>query len=196
MTLVRILLALSLLSVAGCLPRPAKLAPVGAHEILPSDQIEVEWPLEWMTFRPTENDDNAKKEGIVLLLSRDGFSLQTIRLTKQAAGADFKYTQKKLSTGMLPQEVAELTLDNIRANPEVIDLSVIESAPATVLGAPGFKLRYTYRGKTGLTREVGMYGCLDRDMLVILSLDAPRRYYFEKDWPVLDKVKDSLRWQS
>lgn len=139
-------------SVGGCLPRQAKFSPVGSEEQFPADQIWADWPSEWMTFRPAERDEEADKEGMLLLLSKDGFNLQTITLTKHALEKEFKHTQKKLTNGMLPQEVAEVVLDNVRANPQVVDLQIVQSGPAMVAGTPGFTLTYTYREKSGLTR--------------------------------------------
>lgn len=190
------ILVLLTLSLGGCLPRQAKFAPVGAHEILPTDQIEAEWPLEWMTLRPAENDEHANKEGILLQLSRDGFALQTMQLTKRPLDADFKHTKKKLAAGMPPQEAAEVVVDNLRADPDKVDFHLLENAPSTLVGVPGFKLVYSYRGKSGLLRQSALYGCLDKGMLVTISLDAPKRYYFQKDLPALEKVKESLRWKS
>ncbi|MGB4068999.1 MAG: hypothetical protein WBK08_13295 [Nitrospira sp.] len=183
-------------SIGGCLPRQAKFSPVGAEEQLPTDQIWADWPSEWMTFRPAEYDKDANKEGTLLLLSKDGFSLQTITLTKRPVGNDFKHTQKKLTPGMLPQEAAEIVLDNVKATPQVVDLQIIENGPAIVAGAPGFKLTYTYREKSGLTRQATLYGTLDRDTLVTLSYDAVKRHYFQKDLATFEKAKDSLRWKS
>ena len=196
MIVVHIVAVVLALSLSGCVGRQAKLAPVGAHEVLSTDQIEAEWPVEWMTLRPAENDENANKDGILLLLSRDGFTIQTMLLTKRPVEAEFKHTRKKLSAGMLPQEAAEVVLDNVRDNPDAVDLKIVENAPATLLGAPGFKLHFTYRGTSGLQRQSVLYGCLDKGMLVTLSLDAPKRHYFTKDLPALEKVKETLRWKS
>ena len=187
---------LLIISIGGCLPRQAKFAPVGAEESLATDQILVDWPSEWMTFRPAEKDEDANKEGTLLLLSKDGFNLQTIKLTKRPLDMEFKHTQKKLTTGILPQEAAEIILDNVRANPLIVDLRVMENGPAIVAGTPGFRLNFTYQEKSGLTRQAIIYGTLDRDMLVTMSYDAIKRHYFQKDLATFEKAKDSLRWKS
>ena len=193
---IHVLTVILVLCLSGCIPRQAKYAPTGAHEILSTDQIEAEWPLEWMTFRPAEKDEEANKEGTLLVLSQDGFALHTIQLTKRPIEPEFKHTQKKLSAGMLPQEVAEVVLDNVRANPDIVDLHVVENGPAVLIGTQGFKLNFTYRVKSGLLRQTAIYGCLDRGMLVTISLDAPKQHYFQHHLPALEKAKDSLRWKS
>jgi hypothetical protein len=196
MITLRILTVILALSLGGCVGRPAKFAPTGAHEIFSTDQLEAEWPQEWMTLRPAEKDEAANKEGVLLLLSRDGFTIQTMLLTKRQVEVEFKHTRKTLSAEMLPQEAAEVVLDNVRANPDAVDLHIVENSPATLAGAPGFKLNFTYRGKSGLQRQSVLYGCLDKGMLVTLSFDAPKRHYFPKDLPALEKVKETLRWKS
>jgi hypothetical protein len=196
MTIRYFFIFLLIFSIGGCIPRQAKFAPVGAEEQLPTDQVWVDWPSEWMTFRPAEKDEDANKEGTLILLSKDGFNLQTMKLTKRSLGMEFKYTQKKLTTGILPQEAAEIVLDNVKANPQIVDLHIMENGPAIVAGTPGFKLNFTYQEKSGLTRQSIIYGTLDRDMLVMLSYDAVKRHYFQKDVATFEKAKDSLRWKS
>lgn len=81
MTARYLLMFLLIVSIGGCIPRQAKFAPVGAEEQFPTDQIWADWPSEWMTFRPAEKDEEANREGTLLLLSKDGFNLQTMKLT-------------------------------------------------------------------------------------------------------------------
>lgn len=109
---------------------------------------------------------------------------------------EFKHTQKKLTTRMLPQEAAEIVLDDVRANSQIVDLHILENGPAIVAGTPGFKLTFTYQEKSGLTRQAIIYGTLGKDMLVTLSYDAVKRHYFQKDLATFEKAKDSLRWKS
>jgi hypothetical protein len=163
---------------------------------LSSDQLETEWPQGWMTLRPAEKDETAAKEGLLLMGTRDGFGLQTIHLSKRPLEAEFKYTQKKLAAGMLPQEAAEIVLDDFRANPEIVDLKIIENGPATLAGNPGFKLSLTYRSKSGLLRQRVRYGCLDKGLLISLSYDAPKQYYFSHDLAVFEQMRNFLRWKS
>ena len=184
------------LSLGGCVGRSAQLVPAGSQTVLSTDQIEAEWPQGWMTFRPAEKDEEAVKQGLLFMATRDGFGLQTMRLNKRPLDGEFKHTQKKLSAGMLPQEAATIFLDDIRANPDIVDLKIVENGPATLAGSQGFRVSYTYRSKSGLLRQAVTYGCIDKGMLTTIGFDAPKRHYFSLDLPTFERVKDSVRWTS
>lgn len=196
MRLIRCVILMLILSLCACIGRQAQWAPAEAQIASSSDQLEAEWPQGWMTLRPAEKDETAAKEGLLLMGTRDGFALQTIRLSKRPLEGEFKYTQKRLAAGMLPQEAAEIVLDDFRANPEIVDLKIIEHGPASLAGSPAFKLSLTYRSKSGLLRQRVRYGCLDKGMLVSLSFDAPKQYYFSHDLDTFERMRNSLHWKS
>ncbi|MDP9132156.1 MAG: DUF1795 domain-containing protein [Nitrospirota bacterium] len=87
-------------------------------------------------------------------------------------------------------------MDDVRANPDIVDLKVIENGPAILAGGPAFKLHLTYRSKSGLLRQSVRYGCVDKGMLVTLSFDAPKQYYFSHDLAAFEQMKNSLHWKS
>ncbi|MCW5798862.1 MAG: hypothetical protein KIT40_10205 [Nitrospira sp.] len=192
----RIVSVLLILSLGGCFRRPAQLLPVGSHTILNTDQLEADWPQGWMSLRPAEKDEEATKQGVLFVVTRDGFNLQSIRLAQRPIEGEFKHTQKKLSARMLPQEAAAILLDDIRSNSSIVDLKIIENGPATLVGSQGFKISYAYRSKSGLLRQSLAYGCLDKGMLTTLTFDAPQRHYFALDLATFEQVKASLRWKS
>jgi hypothetical protein len=185
-----------MLFISACVGRQAQWTPAGSQTALSSDQLEVDWPQGWMILRPAEKDEAAAKEGLLLIGTRDGISLQAVSLSKRALEAEFKHTQKKLAAGMLPQEAAEIILDDFRANPEIVDLKIVGNGPATIAGSPGFKLSLIYRSKSGLLRQTVRYGCLDKGILVSLSYNAPKQYYFSHDLATFEQMINSLRWKS
>ena len=193
---IRLLPLILMLSLCACTGRQAQWSPAGSQATVSDDQLDMEWPQGWRTLRPAEKDAAAVKQGLLLMGTRDGFGLQNIRLYKRPLDGEFPHTQKKLSAGMLPQEVAEVILDDLRANPEVVDLKVVDQRPSTVAGVSGFKLTVTYRGKSGLLRQSSLYGCIEKSLLVMLSFDAPKRHYFASDLATFETVKDSLHWKS
>lgn len=91
----RIVSVLLILSLGGCFGRPAQLLPVGSHTILNTDQLEADWPQGWMSLRPAEKDEEATKQGVLFVVTRDGFNLQSIRLAQRPIEGEFKHTQKK-----------------------------------------------------------------------------------------------------
>lgn len=79
----RIVSVLLILSLGGCFGRPAQLLPVGSHTMLATDQLEADWPQGWMSLRPAEKDEEATKQGVLFVVTRDGFTLQSMRLAQR-----------------------------------------------------------------------------------------------------------------
>jgi len=187
---------LSLCILTGCMGRQAKWSMVGGPQVLESEPIEVNWPKAWMRFMPAERDDNAKKEGLLCVVTRDGIGLQAITLKKRPIENGFTNTRKKVAPGLSPQELSDLVVDDMRANPNFTDLQVVENSPATLDGISGYKVVVRYRAKTGLPKQAVYYGCLNNGSLYFLIYDAPQRHYSALDLPTFDEVKKSLKWKT
>jgi hypothetical protein len=169
---------------------------VGGKHLIENEAIEVEWPQAWMKFTPADSDENAKKEGWLLTVTRDGVGLQAMILKKRPIEQGFNNTKKKAAPGVLPQELAELVLDDMRANPNFVDLQVVENSPSTLDGVPGYKVIIRYRNKAGLPRQAVYYGCVEKGLLYTLIYDAPQRHYYALDLATFEAVKNSFKWKS
>ena len=128
-----------------------------------------------------------------LLLTRDGVSLQYIRIARVAVGDELTNTKKKFAKGMLPQDVAALELDEVRSDQAVRNFALVENIPFQVTGFPGFKLVYTFKTENGLRLKRVHYGVLVRDWVYRVQYQAPARYYFEKDLATFERVRESFR---
>ena len=128
-----------------------------------------------------------------LLLTRDGVSLQYIRIERVGVGQDLKYTKKKFAKGTSPQEVAEVELDEVRSDQRTRSVELVENTPFQVAGLPGFKLAYTFKAMNGLTLKRVHYGVLVRDWVYRIQYQAPARYYFEKDLATFERIRESFK---
>ncbi len=188
----RIVIFALTLSLASCASLLKSLDRPGPG--LSSERVSVEWPQRWRTFRPFPADKNAAAEGLWFSATRDGFGLQLIRLLQRPLDSNFTHTKKKLASGMPPQEAAEIVVDDFRANPNIADLTLIETSSATLAGSEGFRITFGYKDKSGLRRQSVVYGSIDKELLTMLSFDAPQRHYFALDLATFEQVKESLRW--
>lgn len=94
---------------------------------------------------------------------------------------------------MLPQEAAEVAIDNFRSNPNIFNMQIIENNPAVIGGYNGFKIVYKYKTDKGLTKK-GVYYCSVVDeWRYKIVYEAPARYYYTKDLPALERIKESFR---
>lgn len=168
-----------LIFVVGCAP----WTQVGGLYKQESHNFSVELPQGWMKWNQGEH----------LFITRDGVSLQYIQIGRVKIEDPLKHTKKKFSKGMLPQEVAEVYLDNIASNSDMINLEVIENIPATIHGIPGFKSIYTYKNKDGLKFKSIHYGFMVENYVYSINYNAAQRYYFDKDINIFDKVVDSFK---
>lgn len=134
-----------------------------------------------------------KLEWDVLRMTRDGLLLQQICIGRIPLDEELPHTKKKLSQGMLPQEAAEVITDGVRANPNLIRQEIMENAPATVGGHPGFKLHYHYRTKEELKIEGLFYGALVDRWLYYVLYEAPAQHYFRKDLQLFERTRQSFR---
>jgi hypothetical protein len=145
---------------------------------------EVDLPDGWRRYGPGSES---------LVVTRDGLALQQISIDRRANDKDLPHTKKKLAKGMLPQEMAEIIIDDIRSNNNIRNQQILENAPAKIAGYPGFKLVYAFETGYGLKKEGTYYAFMEGDTLYGLLYEAPARYYFAKDLPTFDKIKDSFK---
>lgn len=156
---------------------------VGGPYTSPAHGISVEFPEGWMRM----NDKD------VILITRDGVLLQYIIIQTLNFSDPLKFTKKTFRRGMLPQEVAEVILDNKASNPGTLNFKVGENTPAKIGGHPGFKATYTYKNKDGLRLKGLYYGALVGDTFYGISFNAAARHYYQTDLATFDKVVRTFR---
>ena len=171
---------LLIIFLTGC----ATWVQVGGSYETSSHNYKTELPDNWRRY----NRDSSQ-----VLITRDGFPLQWISVERRPVDKQLAFTQKKFSKQMLPQEAAEVAIDNFRSNPQIFDMKIIENNPALLGGYPGFKIVYQYQTEKGLTRK-GVYYCsLVDDWRYKINYEAPARYYYERDLPALALIKKSFK---
>lgn len=179
----KIMALVVILSLAGCAPQKPWLKT----EKFYTNQrqgFSVELPDNWM--RSSKAD--------VLFATRDGFPLQSIYISRfNIKENPLKNTKKTLQKGMLPQEVAEIVLDDTISASSLTDVKTEEDVPMTIAGIPGFRLVYTFRNSSGLKMKAILCGGLKDSSLLVARYSAPRRHYFDMDAPTFEKVFRSLK---
>lgn len=170
-----------LLFIAGCVHAP--WVQVGGLYTSESHNFSVEIPHGWMRL----NTDK------YLLITRDGVLLQNILIERLPIDKQLKHTKKKFNTGMLPQEAAEVILDNISSDQTNLNFEVIENIPAKIGEFPGFKAVFTYKNTDGLRLKSIYYGFMVGEWFYGIRYTAASRHYFEKDLKTFEKVFESFK---
>jgi hypothetical protein len=172
-------LLIVLLFIVGCAP----WTQVGGLYTSGSHNFSVDLPKGWMRFNTNE----------YLLVTRDGVLLQNILIERFNVDKELNHTKKKLKKGMLPQEAAEVILDNISSDQTNLSFEVTENIPVQINGLPGFKTVFTYKTKDGLRLKGIYYGLLADEWFYGIRYMAAARYYFDKDIRTFEKVFESFK---
>ena len=174
-----LVLVFLLSALSGCAP----WVQVGGPYRMDSQAYEVSLPAGWR--RATTVQDS-------LLITRDGVSLQYIRIERVGVGQDLKHTKKKFAKGTSPQDVAEMELDEVRSDQRTRNFELEENTPFQVAGLPGFKLAYTFKAMDGLRLTRVHYGVLLRDWVYQIQYQAAAKYYFDKNLATFERVRESF----
>lgn len=172
-----------LLMIAGCVTPPwvpvetaYKASPLG---------FSVDLPAGWMRLNKEDS----------LFVTRDGAILQHITVYRVNINEPLKFTKKKMQKDMLPQEVAEVALDDISSNSNLAGVTIEEKGPATISGVQGFRAVYSYKTRDGLRMKSMSYGFLKDEWFYTIRYTATQRHYFEKDLSTFQKVFESFKLQ-
>ncbi len=171
-----------LLTLVACVPQPWVM--VGGKFTDTEQQFEVELPRGWRKANRVED---------ALIITKEGVVLQMIVIKRTAIDESLLYTKKKISHTMLPQEVAEVVVDNIRANPNITKQHIAENAPDTLDENLGYRLVYGYENQGGLRVKGVKSGFILKKWHYTITYEAPSRYYFSKYQSVFEEVKKSFR---
>jgi hypothetical protein len=172
-------LLILLIFIAGC----AAWTRVGGLYTSKPHNFSVELPNGWMRFNTRER----------LYTTRDGALLQNIIVERLNIEKPLKHTKKKFGKSMLPQEAAQVVLDNISSDQTVLNFQVIENIPARISGFPGFRVVFTYKNKDGLRLKSILYGFISDEWFYGIRYTAAHRYYFDKDLETFMKVFASFK---
>lgn len=178
----RPILVLACLILAGCVP-PAARVDTPRTEAL-DKSYSVDLPTGWIRqYTPEKN----------ILASRDGYLLEAIAVVRRPLKEAFPRTKKAATAGMLPSELAELEIAELKTRDELTAaLTVLENEPALLSGKEGFRLKVTYNNPRGLEISEVVYGMADSAAMYRVTYRAPRLYYFDRYYPDFEKAATSL----
>lgn len=157
----------------------------GSRVAGPDNAYSVELPANWVRFAAMQDR---------ILLTRDGFGLQTIEVRRAAHDKAFPTIKKQWDANMLPFELAELVVAEFKAQGERHAASVMLNEPAKIGGSiPGVHLRLHYKNDKGLQIERDIYAYADAKGIYTLAYEAPSLHYFARDQKLFEAVVGSFR---
>jgi len=175
---------LALLAMTALLGGCATYALTGAGPTAgPDKSYDVELPTNWV--RLTSDDKR-------VVVTRDGFGLQRIMITRVEAKDAFPKIKKQADDKLLASELAELQIAELKSS-GAPNLTVVENLPARIGGRIGFRLRIRLLNNDGLAFDQVWCGVLDKGHYYLISFHAPELYYFDKYLPDFDRTLASFR---
>ena len=135
------------------------------------------------------------QSGDSLLLSKDGLDLQRILIQYHPHEKAFETLDKPSAATMLPSELAELTIANIKAGQEggLPSMTILGNEPMEIAGHSGFSVHLRFKTDAGLRIELLMRGFVDEQGFYLLMYRAPTLHYFARDRQVFESVSESFR---
>lgn len=128
-----------------------------------------------------------------LLITKEGPFLQNIMVQTRHISRSFRYTQKKMRKGMLPEEAAQIIIDEYTSDQNIGNLKVLNNAPAQINGHNGFKILLTYLGPKENEFHTLYYGFIKADTYFNLRFSAGDSQYYQKDIETFNRMLNSFR---
>jgi hypothetical protein len=132
----------------------------------------------------------------MLFMTKDGGYKQFVLIRERPLTQPFHFTQKTMYKGMLPEEAAEVVVNEIIADRNIRNFSLLENIPARIAGNSGFRLTFVYTDADGFVFKTLYYGFINGDTFYNLRYAATREEYFQKDLKTFERVFESFKLAS
>ena len=163
----------------GC----ASAAKKRSLQKLPAANFSVEIPDGW--WKPEYINK--------FFITKDGPFRQYVLIQQRPLDKAFRYTKKKIRSGMLPQEAAGIIIDELASDRHLMNFKVIANTPATIDGHASFKILFAYRDEKGSKFKTLYYGFINGNSLYNLRYCAAKQHYFEKDIAAFEQIISSFK---
>jgi hypothetical protein len=155
----------------------------GGHSGSPLCGYAVEPPQGW---RPVDVPG-------VFMVTREGAFSQYILVQRRFVDKPFKHTQERFARNMVPEEAANVIVEEIRRDAKIMNFRLLECCPANVNGYDGFRIVFTYKEKEGLRFRTIFYGLLQGDWFYSLRYSAAEDRHSDEDMESFMRVLNSFK---
>lgn len=149
-------------------------------------RLKVELPANWLRYNqslPT------------WVLTRDGLQLEVIAISSIRVGDKIKNTERRYQAGMLPYEIAELSLAILKTRDDVNDLKIEKIELATVAGREGYGATAGFVDALGLAKKLWLFGAMIDGYVCEFCFIAEESVYFEKYRGAFERLVQSSQTQ-
>ena len=128
-----------------------------------------------------------------LFVTKESPFFQYIMVQNRPIGRSFRHTKKKMQREMVAEEAAQIIIDELISDQNLINLRILDNAPATIKEHAGFKILYTYKDSEGRVYKTLYYGFIKEDTFFNLRFTAADRIYFQRDVGDFKNILNTLQ---
>jgi len=131
-----------------------------------------------------------------LYMTKEDPFLQNMIVQNRPIGMPFRFTKKKINKNMLPEEAAQVIIDEIASDENILNFIVLSNSPAEIQEHDGFMILFTYKykeDKEGSTFKTLYYGFIKGDTFFNLRYTAADQLYFQKDIETFRRMLNSFQ---
>jgi hypothetical protein len=128
-----------------------------------------------------------------LFLTKESPFLQYVMVQNRPIGMMFRHTKKKMQREMLPEEAAQVIIDEIASDENIVNFIVLSNRPAKIQGHDGFQILFTYNDKEGSRFKTLYYGFIKEDTFFNLRYTASEQKYFQQDVGTFHRMLNSFQ---
>ena len=158
---------------------------------VPEGWVRTTKPITWERIEIDGEPQTILLESMAV--TRDGTDLHAITVTRHYPDTSFPTIKRKSVANMLPPEVADLYVSELRKRSGLERLKVLSNKPAKINGKPGFQLVMQYKNEDGLRIRIMSYGFVDKTGFYTINYRAPYLYYYNRDYKEFTSVVRSFK---
>ena len=151
-----------------------------------SGDFEIEMPVGWRFMKPSRQ----------VTISRDGPGLHAIIVRKEKTRRAFRGLEgedRDASADMLPEELAEAHLADVKARSGIENLELVSEEPFIYGDSLGFRMVLEHTNDSGLKMREVHIGFVHGKSYYKIMYFAPQLHYFERDLAAFEAVVESFR---
>ena len=156
-----------------------------ADTTVKTDRYSLTLPAGWVKWQQQEH----------MLATLDGLDIQRIDVQFVKHDKAFEKIKKSSSTDLLPSELADLFVANLKAEDEngLPSLEIINSHPVEIAGTTGFELELRFVSDEGLRYQVVVSGFATDNGFYTIYYRAPVLYFYDRDREIYSTVTHSFK---
>ena len=152
----------------------------------PAAGYSMQLPVGWVRITTPEFSN-------ALMISRDGYTLQSIKVESLKHDKAFETSKKTASPDIPISDLAELEIAEIKAkHANAASIKVLGNTLTSISGQKAYMLNMSYLNEKGLHFRQITYGLIDKQYYYRLSYQAPILHYFERDRPTFERTVASF----